>query len=162
MPVKKQRKYNLARWAVTGRDNLAINAACQRIYRGHAGKQRARLERALLSLGQRFSHPSDRETLDSLLRALAGGGSKMERAAARAARRRMAMPSTDRYFTIETPTVSATLDRRRGLALASLQFAGQTTRRPWAACRMAFSTTSRWRPTGTPAIACSRRRANTS
>ena len=34
VPVKKQRKYNLARWAVTGRDNLAINAACQRIYRG--------------------------------------------------------------------------------------------------------------------------------
>ena len=34
VPVKKQRKYNLARWAVTGRDNLAINAACQRIYQG--------------------------------------------------------------------------------------------------------------------------------
>ena len=34
VPVKKQRKYNLARWAVTGRDNLAINAACQRIYEG--------------------------------------------------------------------------------------------------------------------------------
>ena len=34
MPVKKQRKYNLARWAVTGRDNTAINAACQRIYQG--------------------------------------------------------------------------------------------------------------------------------
>jgi hypothetical protein len=33
VPVKKQRKYNLARWAVTGRDNLAINAACERIYR---------------------------------------------------------------------------------------------------------------------------------
>src|SRR5690606_22703532 len=34
VPVKKQRKYNLARWAVTGRDNTAINAACQRIYQG--------------------------------------------------------------------------------------------------------------------------------
>src|ERR1700761_6875459 len=34
VPVKKQRKYNLARWAVTGRDNTAINAACERIYRG--------------------------------------------------------------------------------------------------------------------------------
>ena len=32
VPVKKQRKYNLTRWAVTGRDNIAINAACQRIY----------------------------------------------------------------------------------------------------------------------------------
>ena len=27
VPVKKQRKCNLARWAVTGRDNIAINAA---------------------------------------------------------------------------------------------------------------------------------------
>ena len=32
VPVKKQRKYNLTRWAVTGRDDIAINAACERIY----------------------------------------------------------------------------------------------------------------------------------
>ena len=32
VPVKKQRKYNLTRWAVTGRDDIAVNAACQRIY----------------------------------------------------------------------------------------------------------------------------------
>ena len=34
VPVKKQRKYNLSRWAVTGRDDLGVNAACERIYRG--------------------------------------------------------------------------------------------------------------------------------
>src|SRR5262249_49194537 len=34
VPVKKQRKYNLSRWAVTGRDDIGINAACERIYRG--------------------------------------------------------------------------------------------------------------------------------
>ncbi|MBV9694244.1 MAG: glycoside hydrolase family 57, partial [Alphaproteobacteria bacterium] len=34
VPVKKQRKYNLSRWAVSGRDDVAINAACQRIYDG--------------------------------------------------------------------------------------------------------------------------------
>lgn len=33
VPVKKQRKYNLSRWAVTGRDDLGINAACERIAR---------------------------------------------------------------------------------------------------------------------------------
>src|SRR5262245_11524380 len=32
VPVKKQRKYNLTRWAVSGRDDIAINAACQRVY----------------------------------------------------------------------------------------------------------------------------------
>ena len=38
VPVKKQRKYNLARWAVTGRDNIAVNAACHRIYQGMLGR----------------------------------------------------------------------------------------------------------------------------
>ncbi len=32
VPVKKQEKYNLNRWAVTGRNDLAINTACRRIY----------------------------------------------------------------------------------------------------------------------------------
>ena len=32
LPVKKQAKYNITRWAVTGRDNLSINMRCRRIY----------------------------------------------------------------------------------------------------------------------------------
>ncbi|MBN2374047.1 glycoside hydrolase family 57 [bacterium] len=32
VPVKKQGKYNITRWAVTGRDNLGINTRCWRIY----------------------------------------------------------------------------------------------------------------------------------
>jgi hypothetical protein len=32
VPVKKQEKYNLNRWAVTGRNDLAINTACHRVY----------------------------------------------------------------------------------------------------------------------------------
>lgn len=32
VPVKKQGKYNLTRWAVTGRDSLGANTACWRIY----------------------------------------------------------------------------------------------------------------------------------
>lgn len=31
VPVKKQGKYNLTRWAVTGRDDLGINARCERL-----------------------------------------------------------------------------------------------------------------------------------
>jgi hypothetical protein len=31
-PVKKQRKYNITRWAVTGRNDLGINTACWRRY----------------------------------------------------------------------------------------------------------------------------------
>lgn len=33
IPVKKQEKYNVSRWAVTGRDNVAINTECWRLYR---------------------------------------------------------------------------------------------------------------------------------
>lgn len=32
IPVKKQDKYNITRWAVTGRDDLGINTACRQIY----------------------------------------------------------------------------------------------------------------------------------
>ncbi len=33
VPVKKQQKYNITRWAVTGRDDSKINSACWRIYK---------------------------------------------------------------------------------------------------------------------------------
>ena len=32
IPVKKQDKYNVARWAVSGRDDVGINTRCQRLY----------------------------------------------------------------------------------------------------------------------------------
>ena len=32
IPVKKQDKYNISRWAVTGRDDIGINTRCWRIY----------------------------------------------------------------------------------------------------------------------------------
>jgi hypothetical protein len=34
IPVKKQDKYNIVRWAVTGRDDLGINTRCWRLYEG--------------------------------------------------------------------------------------------------------------------------------
>ncbi len=42
VPVKKQDKYNLLRWAVTGRDDLGINTRCWQIYAAmRAGESRA-------------------------------------------------------------------------------------------------------------------------
>jgi len=32
VPVKKQEKYNITRWAVTGRNDLGINTTCRRLY----------------------------------------------------------------------------------------------------------------------------------
>ena len=34
IPVKKQKKYNITRWAVTGRDDSGINTGCWKIYSG--------------------------------------------------------------------------------------------------------------------------------
>ena len=41
IPVKKQDKYNVTRWAVTGRDDIGINTRCWRLY------QRLRAERCV-------------------------------------------------------------------------------------------------------------------
>ena len=128
-----------------------------------AERRRRRLERALLSLGQRFSHPSDRETLDRLLRAARSRGSD---AGARL-RRRTPAPRGDagRRTAISTSKRPALTRHpgpppRPGAGKPALR--GPARSRRWAACRTAFSTISRWRPTGTPATACSKRRASTS
>jgi hypothetical protein len=39
VPVKKQAKYNLSRWAVTGRNDLWINTLCHRLYRALQGSR---------------------------------------------------------------------------------------------------------------------------
>jgi len=126
VPVKKQRKYNLARWAVTGRDNTAINAACQRIHDG-----------MLLDEGRAdwkelcYLWASDFRTHITEARWTA----YCERL--RAAEVRWAVPGApvpaaltgepfgERHIEIATPALKARLDRRRGLALQSLHFASQ-------------------------------------
>ena len=39
IPVKKQEKYNINRWALTGRSDLEINTSCFQIYRGLLDKE---------------------------------------------------------------------------------------------------------------------------
>src|SRR5262245_29552416 len=124
VPVKKQRKYNLTRWAVSGRDDIAINAACQRIYAtlvnrnaaDHDWKQLCRL------WGSDFrTHITDARwtTYCAELQA-------MER---RLAIEPAAPPSllggkpvTDRFVDVSTNALSARLDRRQGLAVQWLAF----------------------------------------
>jgi hypothetical protein len=126
IPVKKQRKYALSRWAVTGRDDLFINAACQRIYetlapsnaepwawkelcwlwasdfRTHiTAKRWAALERRLKAAAQRFPHPDAPPPP-----APQGSG------------------IAERHIDIVTPAVTVRLDRRRGLALSDVRFNG--------------------------------------
>ena len=131
VPVKKQRKYNLTRWAVTGRDDIGINAACQRLYaalvRSDAGDAdwktlcrlwasdfRTHITQArweaycaeLLEMESRFGIPPPRNISHAV---------------------QISTPPQEdrqRFIDIETPCVSARLDRRRGLAIQRLSFNG--------------------------------------
>ena len=125
IPVKKQRKYNLSRWAVTGRDDLAINAACEGIYRGLAAKDAAPEEWKELC----FLWASDFRTH------ITEGRWEELCTRLRAAEARWSQPAppppepcgpeiTSRYLDIVTPSLSTRLDRRRGLALDRIQFEG--------------------------------------
>jgi hypothetical protein len=126
VPVKKQRKYSLARWAVTGRDDVAVNAACERIYRGlttrgaddSAWKELCYLwssdfrthitESRWSSFCQRLSRAEQKWTVEEANTAHHAGNPKTVSA---------------RHIDISTQSISATLDRRRGLAIARLTFA---------------------------------------
>ncbi len=153
VPVKKQRKYNLARWAVTGRDNIAINAACQRIYEGviagehqpgkvgaAAIKKKARDDASGLPSGCATqekgwkelcylwasdfrTHLTEKRWTAYCARLGAADAAWGKPLAPVPVAR--GVPVTERFFHLETPTLAARLDRRRGLALSNLKFATQ-------------------------------------
>lgn len=126
VPVKKQRKYNLARWAVSGRDNTAINAACERIYRGMtngAANENDWKELCYLWSSDFRTHLTEKRWVALCARFKAAEAKWSERAAPPVAAP-LTEPSTERHINIETPYVCARLDRRRGLALERVRFEG--------------------------------------
>ena len=124
VPVKKQRKYNLARWAVTGRDNIAVNAACERIYRGMLEHKDADWKELCYLWASDFrTHLTEKRWADYRVR-LQAAEEKYALPAASSVPVPQVTPATDRHLNIETGTISARLDRRRGLALERIHFAG--------------------------------------
>jgi hypothetical protein len=125
VPVKKQRKYNLARWAVSGRDNIAINAACQRIYQGLLERPDADWKELCYLWASDFRTHLTQRRWDAFKVRLAAAEAKF----ALPGPAPVSVPAfpvrSERHLEIETPVIRARLDRRRGLALESLRFAGQ-------------------------------------
>lgn len=125
VPVKKQRKYNLTRWAVTGRDDIAINAACQRIYTAlrkceapdDAWQELCRLWasdfRTHITETRWQNYCRDLQTMESKL------GTDTDRPLPKADGQSI----ENRFIEIATPFVRARLDRRRGLAIQNAAFA---------------------------------------
>jgi hypothetical protein len=127
IPVKKQRKYNLSRWAVTGRDDLAVNAACESIYRGlaasDAGPEHWKKLCYLWSSDFR-THITERRW-EELCKRLSAAQARWSPPAPPAAPAPRGEEIAARHLDIVTPTLSAHLDRRRGLALDWVHFEGR-------------------------------------
>jgi hypothetical protein len=125
VPVKKQRKYNLARWAVTGRDNIAVNAACQRIYQGMLGRDDPDWKELCYLWASDFRTHLTEKRWTGFRARLAAAEAKYASAAPPAPSVPQSAPLAERHLDIQAGTLSARLDRRRGLALEQLRFDGR-------------------------------------
>lgn len=124
-PVKKQRKYNLTRWAVTGRDDIGINAACQRIY-GALKKQNAPdadWQELCRLWASDFRTHITQIRWERYCRDLAAMEARLGTGPAAALPARSGKQTEDRFIDVTTPTIRARLDRRRGLAIQACGFA---------------------------------------
>lgn len=125
VPVKKQRKYNVTRWAVTGRDDIGINAACQRIYTALKKRNAPDSDwRELCRLwASDFRTHITQTRWDRYCRDLAAMETKLGTGTAAFPPVPTGEKTTDRYIDIATPSIRARLDRRRGLAIQTCGFA---------------------------------------
>lgn len=126
VPVKKQRKYNLSRWAVTGRDDTALNAACERIYTGLVTHVSDATDEDWKELCFLWSSDFRTHITDDRWQNM------KKRLAAMEARFSAEQPAfavvqgkalEDRHIEVNTGMVHAILDRRRGLSLDKVSFA---------------------------------------
>jgi len=134
VPVKKQRKYNLSRWAVTGRDDIGVNAACQRIYEGliASGADDAAWKELCYLWSSDFRTHITEKRWTGFTKRLSDAEQKHSPAPHPASLLRSFAATSpalspkggegSRFILIETPSVAVILDRRRGLAIEKLQF----------------------------------------
>jgi hypothetical protein len=126
VPVKKQKKYNVTRWAVSGRDDLAINASCERIYQGllarNVADTAAWRELCYLWSSDFRTHITDarwrryRDRLAAAEHVLAAPAAPLPAPSP-------AAPAIieRKWIEIDTPALSAVLNRRRGLAIQEIR-----------------------------------------
>jgi len=142
IPVKKQGKYNLTRWAVTGRDDLGVNTACWRAYErlraDPAADDDSWRELCYLWSSDFRTHITDRrwaayrERLAAFGRVVPTAPSTAKPRSTGSGRHhgqgRSVTRTEGRFLTIETDAVTLVLNTRRGLAIESLAFPGVSDR----------------------------------
>lgn len=125
VPVKKQRKYNLTRWAVTGRDDIGINAACQRLYAAliKSSAPDSDWQELCRLWASDFRTHITQARWERYCRDLAAMEKRLGTGPAAPLAAPVGEIVTDRFLDIATPFVRARLDRRRGLAIQHASFA---------------------------------------
>jgi len=124
VPVKKQRKYNLARWAVTGRGSLAINAACERVYRGMLADEATADWKELCYLwASDFRTHLTAPRWQAYCERLKAAETRWAAALPPFPPAPATPPCETRFIDIAANGLTARLDRRRGLAIQRLHFA---------------------------------------
>lgn len=129
IPVKKQEKYNITRWAVTGRDDLVINSRCKKIYeslkRGGNWDIEAWQELCYLWSSDFRTHITGKRWAEYLLRLKAAENlfcrfEKVEDSKADVSDtlpKDVSVSSEGRILTIETSSLKVDLNTRRGLVI---------------------------------------------
>ncbi|NOY87394.1 MAG: glycoside hydrolase family 57 [Deltaproteobacteria bacterium] len=140
VPVKKQGKYNITRWAVTGRDDLGVNTICWRIYEILKSSQQASeedwKELCYLWSSDFRTHISEKRWKDFKTRlsdmetwvcgaGSASGMSKKKPTAPLPTAVHKGKTRRERnYLFVETDDIYLQLNCRRGLAFETLRFTG--------------------------------------
>jgi hypothetical protein len=135
VPVKKQHKYNLTRWAVTGRGDLAINTACHDLHRRLAawdGAGEADWKELCYLWSSDFrTHITPRRWTRYRARLAALTERLPPAPTIASAAAPVSLPASTvritergRLLRIETERVTLELNRRRGLAIHGLWFDG--------------------------------------
>ena len=133
VPVKKQEKYNITRWAVTGRNDLGINTACRRLYEAlktrFAGDGHDDLWRELCYLwSSDFRTHITEKRWNAYLERLRSFEKRMDAGPRQAAPRAWSssLPAgfrsqrDGRFLKLENDATRVVINCRRGLALDSL------------------------------------------
>jgi hypothetical protein len=128
VPVKKQDKYNITRWAVTGRDDLGVNTACWRVYTALLRCPDAPEWRELVELWASDFRTHITESRWTAFRARLAA---LESHVCVADSRLPVLPPRDavqveregRWLVLRSPHASLRLNVRRGLAVEALSFA---------------------------------------
>jgi Glycosyl hydrolase family 57 len=129
IPVKKQDKYNVTRWAVTGRDDLGANTSCWRIYESLRRRPDAPEWRDLCELwaSDFRTHITERRWSDFQARLGALESHVCVSDSRPAPRPRTGAEVTitrdERFLELRTPETSLRLKLRRGLAVDAVGFA---------------------------------------